>query len=223
MAHFQSAELSSDQWQAANQQTLELLATIGAVVPPGFYSTGIPQIVLSDRFQTADQPFDTTPFHGRLVFATGCGLNSAGISPFPAGPVRLTLTRWGREPDQCGRIEVGPGTELSATAIISQVGVEIGAGVLFGPNVVIMDCDGHAVDRTVEDIPEHQKRAPVVIEDHAWIGFGAVITKGVRIGHHAVVAAHAVVTKDVPPHGVAGGNPARLIKTIDTAAPTADS
>ncbi|HMP96820.1 MAG TPA: acyltransferase [Kiritimatiellia bacterium] len=214
MAYYQSAEMTPEQWQAANAETLALLEKIGAVTPPGFFSTGVPQISLSNRFQPAGQPFDFTPFKGRIVFAEGCRLNSGGVSPFPAGPVRLSLTRWGREPDQCGKIIVGSGTELSATAIVSQISVEIGAGVLFGPDVVIMDCDGHVVDRRLSDVPEHQKRAPVVIEDHAWIGFGALITKGVRIGHHAVVAARAVVTKDVPPHGVVGGNPARLLKTF---------
>jgi acetyltransferase-like isoleucine patch superfamily enzyme len=214
MSHYQSAMLNSEEWQAANAETLALLRNIGAVFPADFYSTGVPQIALSDPFQPAGQPFDFGPFHGRLVFGAGCGLNSGGISPFPAGPVRLTLVRWGREPGQCGRIVVGPRTELSATAIVSQIGVTIGSGVLFGPGVVIMDCDGHVVDRRLPDTPEGQKRAPVVIEDHAWIGIGAVIMKGVTIGHHAVVAANAVVTKDVPPHGVVAGNPARLVKSF---------
>lgn len=214
MAYYQSAELSSVQWQAENAETIALLKKAGAVLPSDFYSTGVPQLALSDRFQPAGQPFDFSPFCGRLVFGEGCGLNSRGISPFPSGPVRLTLTRWGRESDQCGRIVVGARTELSSTAIVSQIGVLIGSRVLFGPGVLIMDCDGHAVDRRLPDAPENQKRVPVIIEDHAWIGFGAVITKGVTIGHHAVVAAKAVVTKNVPPHGVVGGNPARLLKSF---------
>lgn len=214
MNGFQSAMLSSEQWQAANAEALALLRRVGAVLPEGFYSTGVPQIALSDRTQPSDQPFDFTPFHGRLVFGAGCGLSSGGISPFPHGPVRLTLVRWGAAPDQCGRIDVGPGTELSATSIVSQIGVTIGSRVLFGPGVVIMDCDGHAVDRRLPDTPENQRRAPVIIEDHAWIGLGALIMKGVTVGHHAVVAAHAVVTRNVPPHGIVAGNPARLIKTL---------
>ena len=214
MAYYQSAELTPEQWQAANAEALALLDRVGAVRPEGFYSTGVPQIALSDRTQPGGQPFDFSGFRGRLVFGPGCGLNSGGISPFPHGPVRLTLIRWGAEPDQRGRIVVGEKTELSATSIVSQIGVHIGSRVLFGPGVVIMDCDGHAIDRRLPDLPENQKRAPVHIGDHAWIGFGAVIMKGVTIGHHAVVAAQAVVTKDVPPHGVVGGNPARLIKVI---------
>lgn len=214
MSYYQSAAFTPEQWQLDNQQAVTLLRQVGAVLPEGFYSTGVPQIALADRFQSGDQPFDFTPFRGRLVFHPGCGLNSGGVSPFPHGPVRLTLVRWGTGSDQCGRIEIGPNTELSATSIVSQISVTIGSRVLFGPGVVIMDSDGHPVDRRLPDTPEHQKRAPVRIEDHAWIGLGAVIMKGVTIGHHAVVAAHAVVTRDVPPHGVVAGNPARLIKTF---------
>jgi acetyltransferase-like isoleucine patch superfamily enzyme len=50
------------------------------------------------------------------------------------------------------------------------------------------------------------------IGDHAWIGYGAVIMKGVNIGAYAVVAACSVVTRDVPPHAVVAGNPARIVK-----------
>ena len=56
-----------------------------------------------------------------------------------------------------------------------------------------------------------------MIEDDVWLGAGAIITDGVRVGKGAVVAAGAVVTKDVPPHTVVGGVPAKLIKTIDGA------
>lgn len=55
--------------------------------------------------------------------------------------------------------------------------------------------------------------SPIIIEDHAWIATDAMILKGVRIGRGAVVAAAAVVTRDVPPFTVVGGNPAREIGT----------
>ncbi len=56
---------------------------------------------------------------------------------------------------------------------------------------------------------------PIIIGDHVWIGANATVTPGVTIGDHAVIGAGAVVTKDVPPHVVVAGNPARVIKTID--------
>ena len=56
--------------------------------------------------------------------------------------------------------------------------------------------------------------APVVIEDDVWIGANAVILPGVTIGQHSVVAAGAVVTKEVPPHSLVAGIPAKIIKQI---------
>ena len=55
---------------------------------------------------------------------------------------------------------------------------------------------------------------PVVIEDDVWIGANAVVLPGVRIGNHSVIAAGAVVTKDVPPHSIVAGVPAKVIKKI---------
>jgi acetyltransferase-like isoleucine patch superfamily enzyme len=55
----------------------------------------------------------------------------------------------------------------------------------------------------------------IVIEDDVWLGAGAVVTDGVRVGKGAVVAAGAVVTKDVPPHTVVAGVPAKQIRTIN--------
>ena len=56
--------------------------------------------------------------------------------------------------------------------------------------------------------------SPVVIGDDIWIGANAVVLPGVTIGHHSVVAAGAVVTKDVPPHSLVAGVPAKIIKQI---------
>ena len=54
-----------------------------------------------------------------------------------------------------------------------------------------------------------------MIEDECWLGFGCEILSGVHIGRHSVVAARAVVTKDVPPLSIVAGNPARVIKTYN--------
>ena len=58
----------------------------------------------------------------------------------------------------------------------------------------------------------HTSRGDVTIGHDVWLGSGAIILSGVTIGHGAVVAAHAVVTKDVPPYAIVGGNPARIIR-----------
>lgn len=61
----------------------------------------------------------------------------------------------------------------------------------------------------------HVKVAPVTIEDRVWIGFNAIILKGVTLGEGAIVAAGAVVTKDVPPYTVVAGNPAQVIRRLE--------
>jgi acetyltransferase-like isoleucine patch superfamily enzyme len=206
---------SPEEWNRLNRETIALMRKIGAIIAPDFHSTGLPQIVLNDPTQPDGPDFDFTPFHGRIVIGPGSGFNSADISPFPHGPVRLTLTKWGPAPEQCGKVVVGRHSGLNGTSIVSYVGVTIGDNVLFGPDVIIMDSDGHPADRRLPDILENKKMAPVTIGDHAWIGYGAILMKGVNVGHHAVVAANAVVTRDVPPHAVAAGNPARIIKQFE--------
>jgi len=53
---------------------------------------------------------------------------------------------------------------------------------------------------------------PIVIEDQVWIGANAVVTAGVTVGKHSIVAAGCVVVKNVPPYAIVGGNPGRLLK-----------
>ena len=57
---------------------------------------------------------------------------------------------------------------------------------------------------------------PFVIEDNVWIGINSTILPGVRIGYGAIVGAGSVVTKDVPAMTIVAGNPARIIKEIET-------
>ncbi|MCB1356319.1 MAG: hypothetical protein KDK53_07450 [Maritimibacter sp.] len=56
---------------------------------------------------------------------------------------------------------------------------------------------------------------PITVEDYAWIGAGAIVLPGVTIGTGAVVAAGAVVTRDVAPRSIVAGNPARLLRSVD--------
>ncbi len=90
--------------------------------------------------------------------------------------------------------------------------VTLGNDIILAQNIVIS-----GLNHSYEDIgiPIHHQRVttrPIVIEDECWIGANVVITAGVTIGKHAVVAGGAVVTGDIPPYTVAAGNPARVIK-----------
>lgn len=60
--------------------------------------------------------------------------------------------------------------------------------------------------------PDAVSKGDIVVDDDVWIGYGAIILSGVHIGQGAVVAAGAVVTKDVPPYAIVGGTPAKVIK-----------
>ena len=96
--------------------------------------------------------------------------------------------------------------------------LRIGNHCLIAGEVIIRDYDGHPVDyserRNRRPISEHQID-PVVIEDDAWVGYRATILKGTTVGARSIVAAESVVTRDVPPDCVVGGNPAKIIKTLD--------
>jgi len=93
--------------------------------------------------------------------------------------------------------------------------VQIGHFVMLASNVAIVGGD-HRFD--VVGVPvrfsgrDGMEDLLTVIEDDVWIGHGCIIMAGVRIGRGAIVAAGAVVTKDVPPYAVVGGVPAKLIR-----------
>ena len=88
-------------------------------------------------------------------------------------------------------------------------GITIEDGVMIAANVQVLSNNHDVYDRNI------LLCKPVVIAEGAWIGAGASILPGVRIGRYAVVGAAAVVTKDVPDYGVVVGSPAKVIKMLD--------
>lgn len=85
--------------------------------------------------------------------------------------------------------------------------IEIGEGATIGRDVVIRSYDGHTILEEGYNIS-----LPIKIGNHVWIGQGATILKGVTIGDGSIVASGAIVTKDVPPHSIVAGVPAKVIK-----------
>ncbi|MDX1378630.1 MAG: acyltransferase [Anaerolineales bacterium] len=114
------------------------------------------------------------------------------------------------------RIKIGKDSLIGEYSVIrGQGGVEIGDRVYTSPYTQIIAVN-HVFDDPQKPFVEQGITAEgILIEDDVWLGAGAVITDGVRVGKGAVVAAGAVVTKDVEPHTVVGGVPARKIKKID--------
>ena len=92
--------------------------------------------------------------------------------------------------------------------------VTIGSHVNLAQGITVTALN-HNFEDTNKQIDEQGiSTNPVIIEDDIWIGANAVILPGVTIGHHSVVAAGAVVTKDVPPHSLVAGVPAKIMKQI---------
>ena len=118
---------------------------------------------------------------------------------------------------------IGDRTFIGGSQLVAADGIVIGNDVLVSWGVHIVDHDSHSLawQHRKNDVMmwldgkkdwSHVPQKPVVIEDKAWIGFNAIILKGVTIGEGAVVAAGAVVTRDVAPYSVVGGNPAKVIR-----------
>lgn len=90
--------------------------------------------------------------------------------------------------------------------------IQIGNNVIFAQNIVASALNHEYRDPDQPIQAQPILKSQIVVEDDCWIAANAVITAGVRIGKHSVIAAGAVVTKDIPPYSVAVGNPAKVLK-----------
>lgn len=132
-----------------------------------------------------------------------------------------------------GFVSIGNRSYIGGATIISRNSVEIGDDVIIAWDCMIYDHNSHSLywEERKEDIQNTYKgmlegnpllnkkwevvrSAPIKICNKVWIGFGVTILKGVTIGEGAVIGARSVVTKDIPPWTVWGGNPARKIKNL---------
>lgn len=123
---------------------------------------------------------------------------------------------WLQTPFYCDygtNIELGDNVYFNFNCVVLDVApVKVGSNVLVGPSVQIYTA-GHPLDpQARKDGQEFGK--PIMIGDNVWIGGAAILCPGVTIGKNSIVAAGAVVTKDVPPNAVVGGNPAKIIREI---------
>ncbi len=100
---------------------------------------------------------------------------------------------------------------------------EIGDNVIFANNVSLVGKYDHNYEQIGTPIRLSSQirnkdyswkglQSKIIIEDDVWVGYGSIIMSGVKIGKGAIVAAGSVVTKDVLPYSIVGGNPARFIK-----------
>ncbi|MDN4986754.1 acyltransferase [Bradyrhizobium sp. WYCCWR 13022] len=128
---------------------------------------------------------------------------------------------------QGGEVRIGDRSYLGLSTLICFRSVSIGNDVLVSWGATIVDHDSHSLEwdlrrNDVRDWARNRKdwtyvpNASVVICDKAWIGFNVTILKGVTIGEGAVIAACSVVTRDVPPRALVAGNPARIVRMLDS-------
>lgn len=125
-----------------------------------------------------------------------------------------------------GKVEIGNYVFMNGRCSIRvDHMVRIGSHCLFGPRVTISDTDSHPLSRAArhlqaEEIPLRlidtylADGGPVIIGDDVWVGMDSLILGGVTIGEGSVIAAHSVVTKDIPPMSIAAGIPARVIAQV---------
>ena len=127
---------------------------------------------------------------------------------------RVEIGVWGREHGQ-GRVVIGDSVLMSPGSRISASDeVILGDGVMLANGAYITDSDWHTIhDRTVRA----ETPTPVHIGDNVWLGDNSAVLKGVTIGENSVIAARAVVTRDVPANVVVAGNPAKVVKELDPA------
>jgi len=131
----------------------------------------------------------------RLVVRPGNCTVKAGVVMFIAPRATVTL---GKDL-----------TIVSNTRVIAYADIEIGDDCIIGWESQLMSGDGHPVYKDGQLINAPR---PIKIGNHVWIGSRAVILKGVTVGDGAIVAANAVVTRDVPPGAVVAGNPAKVVQ-----------
>lgn len=116
-------------------------------------------------------------------------------------------------------ISIGNDVGISGGAICAAYSVVIGSRCLMGADVTVADTDFHQIDevgRRYAPLPAGSAADQVVIEDDVFIGAGAVVLKGCRIGRGSVIGAGSVVTGEIPPFVVAAGVPCRVLRAIET-------
>ncbi|GAB5413978.1 MAG: hypothetical protein Cons2KO_15810 [Congregibacter sp.] len=149
----------------------------------------------------------------RYVHISGPNIHIGDCFTAIAEPMhRVEIGVWGREAG-AGAIHIGRGVLMSPGSRISASDeIRIGDGVMMANGTYITDSDWHTVyDRTQRS----EAVTPVRIENNVWLGDHATVLKGVTIGENSVVAARAVVTRDVPANVIVAGNPAKVVRELD--------
>lgn len=172
-------------------------------------------IILKGKLKIKGTPMIYTANGGSIEIGNNVTLNSSnyGYHINMHSPVKLYADR------KNAKISIGDNTRIHGTCIHAYQEITIGKNCLIAANCNIIDGNGHdlSFNNPSNRINTLGDSKTVVIKDNVWIGANSLILPGVTIGEGSVIAAGSVVTKDIPPLVIAGGNPAKVIKqgTVD--------
>lgn len=141
-------------------------------------------------------------FNGTIALGRFCELHDG-----------VVISAVGPSPQEQAAVSVGDYTSIwYGTVVSARHEVTIGRYCAISWNCTIIDNDMHEI---IDGQPESRQRRDFVrIGDHVWVGASAIVLKGVTIGANSVVAAGAIVTRDVQPGTLVAGVPAQLVRTI---------
>jgi acetyltransferase-like isoleucine patch superfamily enzyme len=155
------------------------------------------------------EAFVRWPVHGNVLEALDQGRLEIGPH------VLLEPGVWITAPGEA-RVRIGEGTFLNLGVMIAAHElVEIGAHCMFANGCFISD-GAHRFDDPEQPVPWQgfTSKGPTRIGDNVWCGANVAVTSGVTIGERCVIGANSVVTTDIPPHTIAAGAPARIVREI---------
>ena len=126
---------------------------------------------------------------------------------------KVQLTVWCHDEHQ-GRINIGDYALLCpGVRIDSACHIDIGSNTMIAAGAYLTDADWHDIYDRTKPIGHAHK---ISLQDNVWIGDSAIICKGVSIGSNSVIGAGSIVTRDIPPNVIAAGNPAEVVKDLDS-------
>ena len=155
------------------------------------------------------EAFARWPVHGNLLEAFAEGRLEIGAGTLLEPDVWITA------PGDA-RVRIGSGTFLNIGVMVAAVElVEIGDHCMFANGCFVTD-GNHRFDDPDKPVPWQgfETKGPTRVGDNVWCGAHVVVTSGVTVGERCVIGANSVVTEDIPPHSIAAGAPAKVLRAI---------
>ena len=154
--------------------------------------------------------FTRWPLHGNVLDTLRDGRLEVGAHTLFEPDVWITI-------GDAGHVRIGSGTFLNiGTMVAAETLVEIGDHCMFANGCFVSDAS-HRFDDPERPVPWQgfTSKGPTRIGDNVWCGAHVVITTGVTVGERCVIGANSVVTRDLPPHSIAAGAPAKVLRQVE--------